>query len=102
MFFTLERVRMLFWATKTVIDPNLASVLLAFFVSRAYHVFRDLFGRVSHVLALLVGYDGHVDFLQDVGRLFALAQPAPSDHGALDALVADFICVRKNYLLTGG
>lgn len=73
----------------------LASVQLAFLVSCAYHVAGDLFGRVSHFLAVLVGYDRHVDFLQYVGRLLALAQSAPTDHGAFDAFVGHVGCARR-------
>lgn len=70
----------------------LTGVLLAFLVARTYHVVGDLLGRVTHFLTVLVGYDRHVDLLQDVGRLFALAQPAPSDHGAFDADVRRVGC----------
>lgn len=71
----------------------LASVLLAFSVSGAYHVAGDLFGRVTHIFAVLVRDDGHVDFLEDVGRLFPFAQPTPSDHGALRSDVGRVRCV---------
>lgn len=63
----------------------LTGVLLAFLVARTYHVIGDLLGRVTHFLAVLVGYNRHIHLLKDVGRLFTLAQPAPSDHGAFDA-----------------
>lgn len=84
--------------SRLVWHTYLTGVLLAFLVARAYHVVGDLLGRVTHFLAFLVGYDRHVDLLQNVGRLFTLAQPAPSDHGAFDADVRRVGCGPNDFV----
>lgn len=76
----------------------LTGVLLSFPISSAYHVTGDLLWWISHFFAVRVRYDRYVDFLQDVGRFFAFAQPAPSDHGALDTFVWRFSCVWKHLI----
>lgn len=74
----------------------LASIRHAFFIPGAYHVAGDLFGQIAHFLAVFVGYDGHVDFLQDVGRFFPFSQSAPSDHRAFFAFVRRVRCLEEN------
>lgn len=77
----------------------MTSVLLTLFVSGAYHVVGDLVRRVSHVPAVFVGYDGHVDFLQGVRRLLPFAQSSPSDHGALRSHVGRVSCSAEKHNL---